>query len=64
MNMNNKRLMVYVGCNPVGNPPKGDGITVFEAGGDGYSLKLTGSVDKPVKTGCLYYLKSRQIIAS
>ena len=61
-----KKLMCYVGLNPVGGgpkggglaqteKPKGGGIAVFEVGDDGYSLKQVDSVDHPAKAGAICY---------
>ncbi|MCL1896217.1 MAG: lactonase family protein [Clostridiales bacterium] len=64
--MGNKKLMCYVGLNPVGGAPKGGGlaqtekpkgggIAIYEMGDDGYSMKHVGGVEKPGKAGALCY---------
>jgi 6-phosphogluconolactonase len=68
-----KKLIAYVGLNPVGGAPKGGGlaqtekpsgggIAIFEVGADGYSLKRIGGVDKPGKAGALYYVPKTSVL--
>lgn len=68
-----KKLIAYVGLNPVGGAPKGGGlaqtekpqgggIAIFEVGADGHSLKQIGSVDKPGKAGALYYAEKAGVL--
>ncbi|MDD7739604.1 MAG: beta-propeller fold lactonase family protein [Lachnospiraceae bacterium] len=68
-----KKLMCYVGLNPVGGSntsngiaetekPHGGGIAVFEVGLDGCSLNYLESVPFPVKAGALFYARETQTL--
>lgn len=68
-----KKLMCYVGLNPVGGSstegglaqiekPRGGGIAVFEIGEDGHTMIYKTTVPKPAKAGALYYAKSTHIL--
>ena len=70
-----KKLIAYVGLNPVGGgqpgggiaataKPSGGGIEIFEVGADGHSLTKIGNVEKPAKAGALCYAaKTRTLYA-
>lgn len=68
-----KKLMCYVGLNPVGGSstegglaqtekPRGGGIAIFEIGPDGHSMDYKGFVPRPVKAGALFYAKETKIL--
>ena len=68
-----RKLMCYVGLNPVGGSstagglaqiekPRGGGIAIYEIGEDGYSMNYKGFVPRPVKAGSMYYVKELGIL--